>query len=62
VPALSRDQAEEEVSKLLLDAEILQRLLFYEKNKEEISQCVGWEMMLVALVLERTRYGWVSEP
>jgi hypothetical protein len=38
VPALSRDQAEEEVSKLLLDAEILQRLLFYEKNKEEISQ------------------------
>jgi hypothetical protein len=37
VTALSREQAEEEVSKLLLDAEILQRVLFYEKNKEEIA-------------------------
>jgi hypothetical protein len=37
VTAWSRDQAEEGVRKLLLDAEVLQRLLFYEKNKEEIA-------------------------
>mmetsp|Transcript_7606 Transcript_7606/g.8363 ORF Transcript_7606/g.8363 Transcript_7606/m.8363 type:complete len:197 (-) Transcript_7606:83-673(-) len=31
-----REFAEKEVSKLLLDSEVLGRLVFYEKNKEEI--------------------------
>jgi hypothetical protein len=34
----SRIEAEDQVNALLMDAEVLQRLLFYEKNKDEIAQ------------------------
>jgi len=32
----SREKAEEEANKIMMDAEVLGRLVFYEKNKDEI--------------------------
>ena len=33
----SREKAEQEASRLLMDAEVIARLVFYEKNKDEIN-------------------------
>eukprot|EP00545_Synedropsis_sp_CCMP1620_P005497 CAMPEP_0119028924 /NCGR_PEP_ID=MMETSP1176-20130426/39821_1 /TAXON_ID=265551 /ORGANISM="Synedropsis recta cf, Strain CCMP1620" /LENGTH=245 /DNA_ID=CAMNT_0006985175 /DNA_START=5 /DNA_END=742 /DNA_ORIENTATION=+ len=34
---LSREEAEDEVSRLLMDVEIVQRVLFFERNKDQIN-------------------------